>query len=71
MAKMWVFCIWRISRYMGDCCPGKKPDFQDHLKWLFSGPPKNRVFWGPPKKVDFSGPPKRGRFFETRKKADF
>ena len=61
MAKMGVFCIWRISRYMGNCCPGKKPNFQDHRKWLFSGP-QNRVFWGPPKKAVFSGPPKKAVF---------
>ena len=63
MAKMWVFCIWRISRYMGDCCPGKKPDFQDHLKWLFSGPPKKSGILGTTKKGRFFGSAKKGPFF--------
>ena len=66
---MWVFCIWRISKYMGNCCTGKKPDFQDHQKWLFSGPLKSGIS-GPPKKADFSGYQKRP-IFEARKKADF
>lgn len=70
MAKMWVFCIYRFSRYMGNCCPGKKPDFQDHLKWLFSGPPKSGIL-GTTKKGRFFGSAKKGRFFEARKKADF
>ena len=70
MAKIWVFCICRISRYMGNCCPGKKPDFQDHQKRLFSGPPKSGIlgttkigyFGDHQKKADFSGPPKKADF---------
>ena len=52
---------------MGNCCPGKKPDFQDHPKWLFSGPPKSGI-WGPPKKGRFFGSAKKGRFLRPKKR---
>ena len=64
MAKMG---IWR---YMGNCCPGKKLDFQDHQKWLFSGPLKTGIL-GTTKKGRFFGSAKKGPFFEARKKAVF
>ena len=48
-------------QYMGNCGSGKKPDFQDHQKWLFSGPLKWGIL-GPPKKDRFFGSAKKGRF---------
>ena len=58
-------------QYMGNCCPGKKPDFQDHLKWLFSGPPKSGILGITKKKGRFFGSAKKGRFLRPEKRPFF
>ena len=58
-------------QYMGNCCPGKKPDFQDHLKWLFSGPPKSGILGITKKKRPIFRVRQKRPFFEARKKTVF